>query len=181
MHALYIILAIISILTGYCEQKSLNCRSNNAGLYYLNLNDTSSNYQWYFLMHLNSDGSTIFVGSDQHSLQTATTSEAIAQPYSGLLGKWTCKKKSGTIKMKITSYNFEYPTSSLPEGNYINVAKFELNLNQKTKQVAGEVTGRFLKLTTKALGGKVEEMEQDQVEGPVTVNVNGYLVQRYRE
>jgi hypothetical protein len=83
-------------------------------------------------MQLNSDGNTILTGSDQQSLQTATTSEAIAQPYSNLLGKWTCKKKSKTIQIKITSYNFEYPTSSLPKGNCINLAIFRLKLNLKT-------------------------------------------------
>jgi hypothetical protein len=46
-----------------------------------------------------------------------------------------------------------------------------------TGNVTGKVTSGFLKLKTDALGEEIGEMEQNQVEGPVTVNVNDYLVE----
>ncbi|UJR18221.1 hypothetical protein I4U23_005121 [Adineta vaga] len=49
--------------------------------------------------------------NDQQSLQTLTTSQPIAQPYSDLIEKWICKNKSKllciTLNMQLLNFQME--------------------------------------------------------------------------
>ncbi|CAF0951768.1 unnamed protein product [Adineta steineri] len=170
---LLLILLTINDTNSYQCSKNLTsstCRQNHAGIYYIYLN--SSDHSYYELISLNSEGSFIILGSDQQSAAASTTKSAVVQPYSDILGKWTCEVHDHLTKILINGYNFVYKTKVLK--NYAVIEKYTLTLDHNSMKIQGQQ--KFTFVTLNATQSFKERKSQKE---PFLFDINGYQVEKY--
>jgi hypothetical protein len=157
------------------------CYSKFGGLYYLHI--TGAKHSWYMFLTLRSDSSLTWISNEQNGGKRMEATELFFQPYSDLVGKWSCdSKEMGTIMTK--DFGFMYSTVKSPMSMYINHNIMRLNMNNP-KEITGSFQFRTYNMNSTYLmeAMKMERndytnMAHDQFGEFMDFSVKGYRLDR---